>query len=411
MRKLCYSLFAATVITMANQALAQFGDCLYQHELEQPTELIHEVKLPPTAFAKTSGDRYNFRVYGVAASGDTLEMPYAYPNPRAMAISLPLKQLNAGKIPFGNRFTFELEEVQQIQSLELEIANSDFEGLVTLEGADRLGDWQQVLDHYRIIDLSTNGEPYRFTTLKFTPSLYRFYRISIQGIKNLDLQSVNALRRPVSKADTLLFEGALNKLPKRTEFHKTTVYELNLPEEVLIDHLRFNIADTLRYVRFVEVQILQDSFKQGEELTYRYRTIGSGSLSSLDPSQPLGFVATVARRVRILIHNQDNQPLTVANIEAGLQQPRINARFAGAEKYYLVYGCKSLKRPKYDIERELADISERPPSLTSAPLKSFVVLNPSDAVEGLFSNSLWLYGALALVAGLLGWMAIGMLKK
>jgi len=63
------------VLVCGIQSFAQFGDCIYQYELEQPSELIHEIKLPPTAFANVYGNPYNFRVYGVAETGDTLEMP------------------------------------------------------------------------------------------------------------------------------------------------------------------------------------------------------------------------------------------------------------------------------------------------------------------------------------------------
>jgi len=403
--------FLVFAMNLSTQAFAQFGDCLYQHELEQPTNLIHEVKLPPTAFAKINGGLYNFRIYGVVEGGDTLEMPYAYPNLGAMDVSLSLKQLNAGQTTLGNRFTYELETADQISTLHLEIANKDFEGQVTLEGADRLGDWQQILSDYRIIDLSSNGGSYRFTTLKFRPSVYKYYRITIRGIEKLELHDVTTSRQQTTTSDTIRFAGLMKRMKPIPAFPQTSVYQLDLPESVLVDHLRFSIADTLRYVRFVEVQILLDSVKQGEKFRYRYRTIGSGSISSLDPNQPFGFVATVAKRLRILVHNQDNQALDISEIEAGVQEPRINARFAGADHYFLSYGCESLRRPQYDIANELADMKGRPPTLALAPLNSFVMLSPSDSVEGLFGDPLWFYGALVLVAGLLGWMAIGMMKK
>ncbi len=411
MSKLRLLFFGFLATALSPQVFAQFGDCLYQHDLEQPTELIHEVKLPPTAFAKTGGDRYNFRVYGVAASGDTLEMPWAYPNFLRSSPPLLLKPINAGKTSQGDRFTYESESYYPIQSLKLDLRNSDFEGIVTLEGADKLGDWQTVLSNYRIIDLSKNGGPYRFTTLKFSPSIYRYYRITIAGVKDVDLRFVEEGATSRTMSDTLLFDSNFKVLPELAKLPKTSIYEVNLSNEVLIDQIHFKVADTLQYVRKVEVQILLDSFKQADEVKYRYRTVGSGALSSVEPAQTIRFTARVARHFRILIHDQDNEPLTIEGVSAGVHEPRINVRLSGAERYFLAFGCKSLfqRRPNYDITQDLASLNERPPVLKLAPLNSFV--SPVKSAEGLFSNSLWLYGALVLVAGLLGWMAIGMMKK
>jgi len=391
--------------------LAQFGDCLYQHELEQPTELIHEVKLPPTAFAKTGGDRYNFRIYGVAVGGDTLEMPWAYPWLTQTRSSLSLKQINAGKTASGDRFTYQVTSTAPIQSLRLVLGNTDFEGLVTLEGADKLGDWQTVLRDYRIIDLSSNGGLYRFTTLKFSPSVYQYYRITIAGIEDVNLEQVEFKGETPLKIDTLRFEGEILKLEENSKIPKTSVIEYRLNEEVLIDHLTLDILDRLRYVRQVEIQLLQDSFLRGEKMEYRYKTITQSTVSSLDPNQPIGFEPVVAHQLRVLIKNQDSQPLQVVGLTVGVKEPRINARFSGAEKYFLTYGCESLKRPFYDIAQELTSMQPRPPAIDLARLNSFVVRAPLDSVEGLFSNPLWLYGALVLVAGLLGWMAIRMMRK
>ncbi|MFK8054532.1 MAG: DUF3999 family protein [Saprospiraceae bacterium] len=411
MNTLRFLFVVVTAVVLSHQAFAQFGDCLYQHELDQPTELIHEVKLPPSAFAKTDGDRYNFRVYGVAASGDTLEMPWAYPWLSQRTSPLALKQLNAGKTAAGYRFTYESSSVEPIQSLYLELGNTDFEGLVKLEGADKLGDWQTVLKGYRIIDLSSNGGPYRFTTLKFRSSVYRYYRITIAGVEDVKLEQVEQGGQTVLKIDTLNFLGQLRAVDKESEIPKTSMHEYRLSDEVLIDHLTLSFADTLRYVRQVEIQVLQDSFKRGEEMKFSYKTIARSSVSSLDPGQPIGFEPVVAHQLRVLIRNQDNQPLTLLGMEAGVKEPRVNVRFSGAEKYFLAYGCESLRRPNYDISQELSAMKERPSTLAFAPLNSFVVQDPIDSVEGMFSNSLWLYGALAIVAGLLGWMAIGMMKK
>jgi len=91
----------------------------------------------------------------------------------------------------------------------------------------------------------------------------------------------------------------LNALPKLERFPKTSIYSFRTSEAVLIDHLNFRIRDTLRYVRRVEVQILQDSFPQGEEMKYRYRTIGSGRVSNLETPQTIKFTGTVARELRI----------------------------------------------------------------------------------------------------------------
>jgi len=295
----------------------------------------------------------------------------------------------------------------------LDIANRDFEGTVDLEGANQLGDWQTILRDYRILDVSKNGNPYRFTTVNFNSSSYRYYRVSINGIEKLSLINVSSNVLSKERRDTMFFNGVLQELPKLKRFPKTSVYDFKLAEDVLIDQLNFAISDTLRYVRKVEIQILQDSFPQGDEMRYRYRTIGSGSVSSFDTPQVVGFTATVSDRLRILVHNQDSQPLELVGVTAAVEQPRINVRFSGGKRYFLAFGCNSFlqSKPHYDVGQELAAHHGRPPSLNLVTLNSFAVQSSQDPIKGLLTNQLWLYAALVLIAVLLGWMAIGMMKK
>jgi hypothetical protein len=135
----------------------------------------------------------------------------------------------------------------------------------------------------------------------------------------------------------------------------------------------------------------------------------SGTLNSLDKNE-FKFSSKTVQKLKILIHNQDNQPLTIDTLHVKGYEHEILARFTEQATYFLTYGNKIAAKPIYDIDRFTNKVTS---TLTTLDIGNELIIEKEKVSEiaPLFINKTWLWGIISLTIIVLGWYTIKMIRK
>lgn len=413
---------AAAVLLSGTAAFSQNEACRYTAALAAPNADYHRVELPvsamtlsPYASAKQArGYPDDLRVLGVTGAGDTVEVPYVYEAARAsVAERLYLERVNAGLVGSATRVTVEAPRhgdgrPRELRLLELELGNANFEGRVTVEGANRLGDFETVAEDLRIVGLVDEGAAFEYARVRFPPARYRYYRLTVSDIPELRLDRVAAYRTERSaEPPRRSYGGRLATSTPRRDGRATELV-FDLEDRALVNRITVHVADTTPYARFTNVRLALRP-EDAAPLGYRDRPTGRarGELTSED--SVLYVPSAVAEVVSILVKDGDDRPLQVDSVTVEGPRHFLVVRFpAEVEQAYLRYGCAALGASDYDLARLRGQIPD-----TLTPLAVGAVEEAAEAVAGEVPpdwSHIWLWTALVIVGVVLTVLGVRLLR-
>ena len=178
---------------------------------------------------------------------------------------------------------------------------------------------------------------------------------------------------------------------------------------VPVSHLKIDVKDSFDYYRPITIKYLTDSIKTEKGWKYNYSTLTSGMLNSMEKNE-FKFSSRTVQKLKIFIHNQDNQPLTIDSILVKGYLHELIARFTEQATYFMTYGNKTAARPHYDIDRFTDKV---PVTLTALELGNELTIEKDETplTEPLFKNKTWLWTIMSLIILLLGWFSVKMIRK
>ncbi len=382
----------------------------YRRELKGISEQWHKIILPDEVFGKTSNDLTDIRIFGITADNDTLETPYflRIANERVSNKDISFTTLNASNNDKGYYFTFEIPTIEAINQIKLEFKQNNFDWQIKLEGSQNQNDWFTVIENYRILSIKNEITDFQFTKLSFPSSKYRFFRLRIDSKEKPELTSAR-----ISQYE--IIDGAFKNYTIR-KFNvnenretKQTEIDIELQMSVKVSHLKIVVNGSFDYYRPVTIKCLTDSIKTEKGWKYNYSTLTSATLNSIEKNE-FKFSSTTVQRLKILIHNQDNQPLSIDTIQIKGYVHELVARFTEDASYFLTYGNNKAPRPNYDLDR-FAD--KVPINLTTLDMGDEMTIEKEKVPETapLFKNMIWLWTIMGLIILVLGWFSIKMMRK
>jgi hypothetical protein len=382
----------------------------YQRELPGVTDQWHKVVLPEDIFGQVSPDLSDLRIFGVTANHDTIEVPYLLRVAREEVINIevPFKTLNTAHNEEGYFFSFEVPTNVAVNQIKLNFVQQNFDWRLRLEGSQDQNIWYTIVEDYRILSIKKGGTDFQFTDIKFPLSKYGFFRLLVNSKEEPKLASASIAQREVTAGsyhtypleETIIRE---NKSAKQTEI------ALELASAVPVSRIKIAVLDTIDYYRPVTIQYLTDSVETAKGWKYNYLTLGTGTLNSLKENEFQFRSNVISKKLKILIHNQDNRPLTTGDIAVNGYVHELVARFTEKASYQLVYGNKRIGKPHYDIDRFQDKI---PYEMTALALGAPQVIpseEPSMTVP-LFENKIWLWAIMLGIILLLGWFSLKMMN-
>ena len=382
-----------------------------------------KIVLPNALFGKVSDNFSDVRILGIATGGDTLEAPYVvfdnasgYHTHNGSCIFSFIERIgfgiqNSTHNSKGYYYTFPvLPTGELVNEIQLQVANTNFDWRVQLEGSNTQMEWFTILDDYRILDIKNAQTEFQFTTLHFPNARYRYLRLLIKNPAATPQKLKASYTRLV---DTIPVQFQQYQLTSQTRTEdkalKQTILQISLPQPLPVSQILLPVTEAFDYYRPVTIEALNDSFKTPNGWRYNWSPVYSGTLNSIDKSA-FEFSSIVTQRLRITLENGDNRPLHIGDAKVTGLIYTLFARFDEPADYFLVYGNENAVAPDYDIARFSDKIPANPPALAVGDEVAIdqVLVPPA---EPLFQNRLWLWAVIVGIGLLLGVATLRMLRK
>ncbi|MBK6835722.1 MAG: hypothetical protein IPG89_16165 [Bacteroidetes bacterium] len=193
----CFVLFADFV------SAQKFNDFNFYREInEASASSYYKIKLDNEILGKSNYDFNDFRIFRVEEN-DTIETPYLLNWDKAeyeyvkQYESIIDKSYKANNTSY---YTIKINQRREINEINLEVSESNFDKTLKLEGSDDNKNWKTIKENIRIVGFQLND--FKYTKINFTVSSYPYYRISINDkqSKRINIeQAYTAYNRNVTK--------------------------------------------------------------------------------------------------------------------------------------------------------------------------------------------------------------------
>ena len=382
----------------------------YKMELEGITGSWHKITLPNLVFEKVDNSLYDIRIFGIKANNDTIETPYLLKRKtkRIENTVVNFKKLNESYNQNGYYVTFEVPSESIVNQIDLDFEQDNFDWKLTLEGSQNNSEWFTIVEDYRILSIENAFSSYQFTKISFPNSKYQFYRVTVNTPEKLKLNRATLDLQKSTAAGYRNYEINTVETNNNKQTKKTTI-EITLATPVPASYISLDIQNTFDYYRPLVIQYLTDSIKTEQGWKYNYRTLRTETLSSLE-EEGFNFDSTILQKLKVVITNHDNEPLTVNSVKVKGYEHELVARFTEPATYFLAYGKSNPLRSNYDIARFENTI---PKNLSGLTLKDVQTIEkvPTEITEPLFKNKMWLWAVMGLIIVVLGWFSIKMIRQ
>jgi hypothetical protein len=391
-------------------SFGQIGDYNYKQELIGLTDQWHKIVLPNEVFGSVLPSLNDIRIYGITAKNDTVEAPYLLrlSQEKVQYSEVAFKMLNTSHNKKGYFFTFAIPTKKPINQISLDFKQRNFDWKLTLEGSHNQKEWFIIAENYRIVSIKNDQTDFQFTNLTFPSSNYSYFRIQIASNEKPELTNAKISNYEVT--DGALINYSIKSFkPIEVKKSKNTEIDIILSSNVPMCYLKIYVNNSFDYYRPVIVKYLSDSIKTEQGWKYSYSNIASGTLNSLEKNE-FKFSSTILNKLKIIIFNGDNKPLTIDKVDAKGYYHELLIRFTEPATYFLTYGNKNARAPQYDIAQFTDKI---PKTLSLLELGKRVAIKKSEqpVSEPLFIDKNWLWSIIIVIVLLLGWFSINMMRK
>ncbi|HYG41274.1 MAG TPA: DUF3999 family protein [Cytophagales bacterium] len=410
MKLMCRISLTCVLVLAYFHSFAQIEKFDYKRKLQGTKDHWHKIVLPNDIFGKVSSDLSDIRIFGISESNDTLEVPYILKisSEEKYDKVVDFRTINKSRGDEGYFFTFELPVRSTINQLNLNFKRQNFDWRIRLEGSQDQREWYTVIEDYRILSIKNQDVAYEYTQVKMPSSQYQYFKLFIETNEEPELLSAKILlnEREEGILESFKVKDVNYQEDRKSKQTKVNII-LNSPSPVSI--IRLNIQDTFDYYRPVSIEYISDSFKTQKGWRYNYLPLASGILNSIEKNE-IKFNSIILQKLRITIDNQDNQPLSVEDIEVEGYKHELIARFIKQGDYFLTYGNQNIGKPHYDIVNFEDKISEE---LTALVLEEEQLIEKEKLTktEPLFKNKIWLWLVMSVAILALGLFSLKMMKK
>lgn len=388
---------------------AQMKKYQYKREIKGITEQWHSIVLPNAIHEKANNNLGDIRIYGITNT-DTIEAPYVLniKSSKTKITPVDFKLLNESHTANQYFYTFEIPNQVTLNEVFLNFELLNFDYNIKIEGSQNLQEWFTIKENYRILSIENTITNYKFTTVKFPDSSYLYYRITINTAEDPKLNSAEIYENNSEAATYNTFSPKSIDVTNNKET-KETIVTLDLDAAYPISFVKINVKNSIDYLRPTTIAYVVDSINTEKGWKYNYRNLTTSVLSSLNNNE-FTFISTKAKKIKITINNQNNEPLDIDGAIVKGFVHELKVRFSKPANYFLVYGNKLATEPIYDINM-MANVV--PATAKPVTLEKEI---PSDAVpepetKPLFENKIWLWAIMILIIAIIGWFTYKMMRK
>lgn len=400
-------LFLLFLLMVAPQVFGQSG-YQYRRKLSGIHDEWHRIELPDDLFDHLQSGLNDIRIKGIVAPGDTVEAPYLLhvEDAREKLKLVPMTRLNKVQRDGAYFYTFQSDEGEVINQIDLEFSLSDYNWNVRLEGSHNRKDWFTVTDHYRILSFDSPDGKLEFNTLYFPDADFTYYRIRIPTDSDPFLRSARLWHRESDKGTIRRYQPESFKVYQDGQ---KTIVDISLKHATPVEWITLKVDAPYDYYRETSVYCSREDTLSPDESRRGYVHTGFGVLNSIRSS---GFHVgnVIARHWRLVIDNFDNDPLDITGAEFSGPVHTLIARFTEDADYFLVYGKKTAYSPRYDVTHFLDLLPEKMTSLRLGKEEEIAAAASLAEQPSVFRSEGWIWAIMSVVILVLGWFTLKMLR-
>lgn len=393
------------LLLVAAHGWAQDKDFRYRRKIISPAEGWYSLALPADLFHSVNRELTDLRIYALTGT-DTLEIPYLVKvlDDAVEEDRVDLDVFNKSEKDGMMFLTFELKSKQNVNRLELEFEELNFNGFVQLSGSPDQREWFVIDTQQRILSFDKDEVHFKSTALNFPVCNYRYLRVRIQADAPLTFR-----RALIKKRETKY--GVHHQVPlswnvTNDKKGKETILDVTMHEFQPVSSVRLEAAGKNDFYRSMTIETLRDSSRTPRGWMYSYDHVYSGTLTSWNDNT-FDFPYALTKKMKITIRNADNAPLEVKKIAVTGPQIELATKLTIGE-FYVYYGNSRMGKPSYDLIHFTDKI---PPALTAISSGQEESLKPAAKSPAFFESKLWLWAIMGIAIGVLGFFTLKMMKS
>jgi Protein of unknown function (DUF3999) len=340
-----------------------------------------EFRLTPKALDGARSDLQDLRLFDAGGR----EVPYALRVrlPRDETRTIAIREFNRVSHPDRSvEVSLDLgDEPGEHNRIEVATGGVNYRRFLHIEGSDDNKTWKPMLDKRLLTYLTHEGMTFDGRQVSYATSRYRYLRIRVYPDPAVEADApaapqVRVLRGAQSPALELPWPAELSyRNAVRDQGDYASEWFISLPGKEMVPWLRIELdADESEFTRTYRVENADDA-PQG----YRQSLAQGEWHRGAGKKEPLTIVFSpeaTARRLRLIIVDQRNPPLTVKLVKAtaAARQMIFDRPADATSPWRLYYGNPNAPNPGYDYARRLPDRFETDPP-TAQP--GAVAANPT----------------------------------
>ena len=320
---------------------------------------LHKLVLPTELRSLSNDDLSDFRIFDSKKN----EVPYYFEAKSNQSVNnqfVTYKIISKTLVPNKNTVLIFENPKSTINEVILEIANSNITKSYSISGSMDNEKWFGLVNNAILSPVYPEESPSRFSTVSIPTCFYKYLKIDFNDKKTLPINILNVgyFNNKTSK-NTLLNVAYKTKSVTELKSEKKTKIQINFDNPQIINQVSFTISNPKLYKRNVIVykkatRKIKHKFENHQEQLASFE-LNSETNNTFDISQ------VFEKELFIEIENQDNQPLTISDVQFFQIPICVIADLNATENYTIITGNTDLNRPQYDLENFKNNISKNLP--------------------------------------------------
>lgn len=368
------------------------------------------VRLTPEVMAMTLSDLRDLRIYQVGEK-DTIEQPYIHQwmGRKSEQLKVPFELINSANDQDLSYVTLKFGSPKVIDEIRLEVAESNFDKVLEVQGSSDNQKWVTVRRHVRIVGFSNGDGEYRYTTLNFSPSEYPYFRLVLSDKSSKPVTITNAFAYQTRTVAGNYSELAIaSHETKEDKEKKATEHLLSFSMPYKLSRLELKAEKGKDFYRNVNVYYLASITKAPKGDIENWEIVNTTILASTEDCI-IECYNTGTKKIKIEVLNNDDQPVKIDTVKVFAEDCQLFAKLPASDKLILAYGKEGDDGPRYDMAHFASNYL--PLAKLDLGKEEKIEKSLPPPAEALLKDKLWLWVVMGVLIVVIGAFSFRMLKN
>ncbi|MBL8001987.1 MAG: hypothetical protein JNL05_08505 [Flavobacteriales bacterium] len=366
----------------------------------------HAVRLSPEVVGRSQGTLNDVRLL----APDSTLVPFVVrtaPAQVSEAHAVAFTMLRNDREGRRTVVEFEVPQGTLMDGFTLGIRNAEVGKSARITGSDDRRHWFMVKDDH--LSLSGDEEARSLRWVDLPLSDHRYYRIELNDSLTAPVQ-VLSVGHTVQARSEGRYQTITTARWDRIEVKGRTLVRITADHPLVIDRLRFAVADTVPYLRHYRLYTYRQEERQERRRKVMHRwteELGAGTIASY--ARPVITGPGVAVDTLFLaLENGDDRPLRITRLEVLQLERALLANLQAGVTYTLTTGDPAASAPRFDLTHFQDSL---PTPLDTLVLGALIPVPRAAAHKPFDLSQWWVWVAMLVVGGLAAFGALRALRR